>query len=130
MTKVEKILFLFLALCLGVLCYNDPWDGQNMFPSFDKTNVTHEYILIIKREILEGHQKLQYTINHTVPGPIITIPLGDSVSITVHNEIENDGTTLHWHGMSLSHEGFNDGVIGFTQCIISNITGFNTFRYR
>lgn len=129
----NNYVFCLIILCIAFILGKgelNPWEGQKMFPPMNKTGIVHEYTLVLRKERLEGHLKVQYTINHTVPGPLILIPLGDSVAITVINEIPNDATTLHWHGMTLSKEGYNDGVVGLTQCSIKNTTAMNTFTYR
>ena len=127
------MLFLFIlwlsSSAIQAIEGTNPWEGKQMFPPFTKSNIVHNYTLVLRKELLPGHSKVQYTINHTVPGPMISIPWGDSVSITVINELD-DSTTLHWHGMSLSKEGHNDGVVGLTQCTINNRTGSNVFQYQ
>ncbi|PLB36637.1 multicopper oxidase-domain-containing protein [Aspergillus candidus] len=55
------------------------------------------------------------------PGPWIQACWGDTVKITVHNnltEVKN-GTAIHFHGLRLLNSNLVDGVPGVTQCPIA-----------
>lgn len=48
------------------------------------------------------------TINGGIPGPTIRFTVGDTARIRVHNQLEKEETSIHWHGLLLPNE--QDGV--------------------
>lgn len=42
--------------------------------------------------------KLALAINGQVPGPLIECNWGDVLQVTVHNKMQDNSTTIHWHG--------------------------------
>jgi FtsP/CotA-like multicopper oxidase with cupredoxin domain len=50
------------------------------------------------------------TFNGTVPGPTIIADWGDEVIIHVTNNMVNNGTAIHWHGLHMRNNSLNDGV--------------------
>ena len=48
------------------------------------------------------------TINGTIPGPTLRFREGDVAVINVHNRLEHEETSIHWHGLLLPNE--QDGV--------------------
>jgi FtsP/CotA-like multicopper oxidase with cupredoxin domain len=48
------------------------------------------------------------TINGGIPGPTIRFKVGDTARIRVHNQMKNEDTSIHWHGLLLPNE--QDGV--------------------
>jgi hypothetical protein len=87
------------------------------------------FTLVIARQALPGSDKLQVTVNGTVPGPPLRVPVGNRVEVTVINDIFDDATAMHWHGMLQRGTPYMDGVVGVTQCPISNEPGYNTMVY-
>ncbi|KAK3670245.1 hypothetical protein LTR78_009900 [Recurvomyces mirabilis] len=62
----------------------------------------------------DGVLKTVYLINGLFPGPTIEARSGDTVIITVRNEIDGgEGLSLHWHGLRIANA--MDGVDGVTQ---------------
>lgn len=59
-------------------------------------------------------------MNNQFPGPEIEANWGDTIQVTVHNQISNppEGTALHWHGLLQKGTQFMDGVPGVSQCPI------------
>ncbi|KAH8588081.1 multicopper oxidase-domain-containing protein [Bisporella sp. PMI_857] len=55
-------------------------------------------------------------INGTFPGPLIEACWGDRVHITVINDLNLNGTSIHWHGIRQNQTMHMDGVNGVTQC--------------
>jgi FtsP/CotA-like multicopper oxidase with cupredoxin domain len=49
-------------------------------------------------EVIKGHRLLAWTINGTVPGPMIRVTAGDHVRVTLINHFPKP-TALHWHGL-------------------------------
>jgi CopA family copper-resistance protein len=58
-----------------------------------------------------GKASHAYTINGTVPGPIIRLKEGQKVKISVTNTLSED-TSIHWHGLLLPFQ--MDGVPGIS----------------
>ncbi|WYZ45841.1 hypothetical protein EsH8_IX_000066 [Colletotrichum jinshuiense] len=75
-----------------------------------------------------GKQSL-LTVNGQFPGPLVEANWGDTVEVTVHNNITDpeEGTAMHWHGIHQQGTGLMDGVSGITQCPI--VPG-GSFTYR
>jgi len=57
--------------------------------------------------------------NNTYPGPWIQACWGDTIHITVINNLTYNGTTIHWHGIRQLGTLEMDGVNGVTQCPIA-----------
>jgi FtsP/CotA-like multicopper oxidase with cupredoxin domain len=67
--------------------------------------------------------------NNQYPGPTIEANWGDYIEVRVHNNLTDEGTSLHWHGMLQKEAKWMDGVPGFTQCPIAPGSDF-TYRFR
>jgi FtsP/CotA-like multicopper oxidase with cupredoxin domain len=59
------------------------------------------------------HQVLSF--NSTIPGPAITADWGDNLVVHVTNNLQYNGTSVHWHGMRQLNSVEYDGVPGVTQ---------------
>jgi FtsP/CotA-like multicopper oxidase with cupredoxin domain len=84
-----------------------------------------KFKLTISHRLLPGTTKYEVIVNGTSPGPPIRVTLGNKVEVTVVNEISDDLTTVHWHGMAQRGTPFSDGIINITQCPITNVVGYN-----
>lgn len=62
----------------------------------------------IEWEVAPGEIKQGFAYNGMIPGPTIRAELGDRVRIVLHNELDNEPTTLHFHGMTVPND--MDGV--------------------
>jgi FtsP/CotA-like multicopper oxidase with cupredoxin domain len=60
-------------------------------------------------------------INGQFPGPTIEANWGDTIEVTVENQISNpgEGTTVHWHGILHKRTQWLDGVPSVSQCPIA-----------
>ncbi|KAF2159922.1 multicopper oxidase [Zasmidium cellare ATCC 36951] len=58
-------------------------------------------------------------INGQFPGPLIEANYGDTISVTVRNNLKDEGTAMHWHGFLQTGNCQNDGVPGVQQCPIA-----------
>lgn len=54
-------------------------------------------------------------INRSIPGPAIEANWGDEVVVHVTNLLEDNGTTIHFHGIRQLNNNVYDGVPGVTQ---------------
>lgn len=50
------------------------------------------------------------------PGPTIEARSGDRIIIKAYNGLQDEGLSLHWHGLRMKGQNAMDGAVGFTQC--------------
>ncbi|XP_014291985.1 uncharacterized protein [Halyomorpha halys] len=74
----------------------------------------------------DGFERPFISVNRQLPAPSIQICQGDRLTVEVVNQIPDETTAIHWHGMSQNGSQFHDGVPYVTQCPILPGT---TFRY-
>ncbi|KAF7591618.1 hypothetical protein BBP40_001318 [Aspergillus hancockii] len=67
--------------------------------------------------------------NGTFPGPWIQACWGDSVHVTVTNNLTYNGTAIHMHGLRMLNNSLMDGVPGVSQCPIAPGESF-TYKFR
>jgi FtsP/CotA-like multicopper oxidase with cupredoxin domain len=60
------------------------------------------------------------------PGPAIRAFVGDTVNVTVHNAMETEFTSIHFHGVHMKDNVWMDGVPMITEC---GIAPGGTFSY-
>lgn len=92
----------------------NPQDAPN-------TGVVRYYNFTIARSTLspDGVPRSLILVNGQFPGPTIEANWGDTISVTVQNNLVDEGTAMHWHGMPQTNTNWNDGVPGVTQCPIA-----------
>ncbi|MEN2402896.1 multicopper oxidase domain-containing protein [Flavobacterium sp. MC2016-06] len=73
------------------------------------------YDLYVRDTIVNfsGKEKRAIAVNGQIPMPTLTFTEGDIAEIYVHNELKNEDTALHWHGLFLPNK--EDGVPYLTQ---------------
>ncbi|XP_066596752.1 uncharacterized protein [Prorops nasuta] len=74
----------------------------------------------------DGFERAILTINRLLPGPSIQVCKGDTIIVDVHNQIDGQSTSIHWHGLHQKGTPYFDGVPFITQC---PIPGGTNFRY-
>ncbi|RMD39446.1 hypothetical protein DV735_g5686, partial [Chaetothyriales sp. CBS 134920] len=85
----------------GVICKYD-WTITNTTLNFD------------------GVDRLALAINGQVPGPLIECNWGDTLEVSVTNQLQDNSTTIHWHGIwHLGGTNDQDGVPGVSECAIA-----------
>jgi iron transport multicopper oxidase len=57
-------------------------------------------------------------INGQWPCPILRAAVGDKIVVNVQNQLGNQSTGLHWHGIYQKGSILMDGAVGITQCPI------------
>ncbi|KAK8038044.1 hypothetical protein PG994_014811 [Apiospora phragmitis] len=112
----------------------DPKANQPSFTQFDvRTDYEHEkgtpkgitrefWLNVTENSDLkpDGIQKTKGKyLNGTYPGPVIEACWGDQIVIHVTNQLQDNGTTIHWHGIRQLGSNEMDGVNGVTQCPIA-----------
>ncbi|KAF2724384.1 multicopper oxidase [Polychaeton citri CBS 116435] len=93
---------------------------------------TRRYDWTVSRGYLspDGYNKSGIFVNGQFPGPTIEANWGDWIEVTVHNNITgNEGTAIHWHGLTQKGTQEYDGVPSITQCPIAPGASF-TYRFR
>lgn len=89
---------------------------NNIYPeNIPPSGNVHEVTLEAKEsaiEIIEGYKTNVWSYNEQVPGPEIRITKGDTIKLTLVNNLL-DETTIHWHGVRVPNE--MDGVPHVTQ---------------
>jgi FtsP/CotA-like multicopper oxidase with cupredoxin domain len=95
----------------------------NYYIDHPKTGVIRTYDFTISRGVIapDGYQRDVLFVNGAFPGPLIEANCGDTIQVTVHNNITGpeEGTALHWHGFLQTDKGYEDGVPAVTQCPIA-----------
>ncbi len=64
------------------------------------------------RRTIHGHAFAMYGFNGEVPGPLIRVAQGATITVRFHNRIDLP-STVHWHGVRLDNR--SDGAVGVTQ---------------
>lgn len=79
------------------------------------TGEVHEYRLVAaptQGALSDGVETDLWTYNGNTPGPEIRITHGDTIRVTLENQLP-EPTSIHWHGIRVPHA--MDGVPGLTQ---------------
>jgi FtsP/CotA-like multicopper oxidase with cupredoxin domain len=101
-----------------------PWglltaSGSNPYTQMPNTGVIRNYDFSIARGTIapDGYQKQVILINGQFPGPAIEANWGDTIQVTVHNQISGpeEGTSMHWHEMLQKGSPWADGVPAVSQ---------------
>ncbi|MCJ1479893.1 hypothetical protein MMC06_000047 [Schaereria dolodes] len=102
-----------------------PWgslsaSNTNPYTSSPNTGVVRSYDWTIARGTVapDGLERSMLLVNGQYPGPTIEANWGDTIQVTVHNQIADpaEGTTMHWHGLLQQYSQWEDGVPGISQC--------------
>ncbi|KAH6885321.1 multicopper oxidase-domain-containing protein [Thelonectria olida] len=102
-----------------------PWSKRNAFTNYYKdhpnTGVIRSYDFTISRGKIapDGYEIDGLLVNGGFPGPTIEANWGDTIQVTVHNDVDDEGVALHWHGFLQTRTPWEDGVPGITQCPIA-----------
>ncbi|OCL10556.1 multicopper oxidase [Glonium stellatum] len=67
----------------------------------------------------DGVTKRVYLINDQFPGPTLEARSGDTLIIRVENALEDEGLSIHWHGLHMRGQNEFDGADGLTQCPVA-----------
>ncbi|EHL02014.1 putative Laccase [Glarea lozoyensis 74030] len=101
--------------------FNIDTDSETVWPSnVAQGQTTTTYTLTVAEKTLapDGDGKLMQVINGVYPGPVIEANWGDVLVIDVVNNLTNNGTSMHWHGVIQANSTTQDGVNGITECPI------------
>ncbi|XID74063.1 copper resistance system multicopper oxidase [Alkanindiges sp. WGS2144] len=86
-----------------------------------------QYNLVIAEQTVNitGKPVQRITVNGQFPAPLLEFEEGDEAVIMVHNQLKNQDSALHWHGLLLP--AVMDGVPGFNQ--FDGIKPGQSFKY-
>ncbi|PQK16678.1 hypothetical protein BB8028_0006g09970 [Beauveria bassiana] len=112
-------------------CWGDYSINTNYYNQAPDTGVTREYWFVVENITMapDGYEQHVLAINRSIPGPLIEANWGDEVVIHVTNNMERNGTAIHWHGIRQLNNNAHDGVPGVTQCPIPP-GGSYTYRWK
>lgn len=96
--------------------------GVILSPCYAATR-TVDLTVAYKTVNFAGKSVQAIAVNNQIPGPTLHFNEGDTVTIIVHNQLDQ-GTTIHWHGLLLPWQ--MDGVEGVSQ---PPIPSGGVFRY-
>ncbi|PGH05803.1 hypothetical protein GX51_02776 [Blastomyces parvus] len=112
-------------------CKNSPknracWGGgfditTNFGTEWPETGKVVEYHLEICNTTLapDGFERMVLAVNGQFPGPTIRANWGDTLRIHVKNNLQDNGTSIHWHGIRQKYTSHQDGTNGVTECPIA-----------
>ncbi|OHE91418.1 multicopper oxidase [Colletotrichum orchidophilum] len=106
----------------------------NLQTGFKVSNVTllREYVFNITRQqhSPDGYEKSMILVNRQSPGPLMEANTGNTIRVTLHNQMLQESTMIHWHGIDQSKSVWMDGVFGISQCAIPASESFTyEFNY-
>lgn len=82
----------------------------------DSTTFYHEWTITQSSRRPDGVLKDVYLVNDLFPGPVLEARPGDTLVINVVNRLTQDeGISIHWHGLHMRGQNQYDGAVGFTQ---------------
>lgn len=104
-----------------------PWSHRthkhNYYKDPPHTGVIRTYDFTIGEGSIapDGYERPVLLINGAFPGPLIEANWGDTIQVTVHNNVTDpeEGVALHWHGLLQKGTPWEDGVPAVTQCPIA-----------
>jgi len=65
-----------------------------------------------------SYQRIKTDLLGQFPGPTLEVDWGDYIQINVYNDMKDNGTSIHWHGIRQYGESNQDGANGVTECPI------------
>ncbi|TGJ87003.1 hypothetical protein E0Z10_g1752 [Xylaria hypoxylon] len=102
-------------------CWGDYSLSTDWYQESPDTGVIREYWFDVVNKTLapDGVERITLSINGSIPGPTITADWGDTIVIHVTNSMQNNGTSIHWHGIRQVNSTAQDGVASITQCPVA-----------
>ena len=97
-----------------------PVVDTNPAPDVVETTLVADETMV---DIGNGVRARAFTYNGTVPGPHFDLKVGDTVIVHLENRLDDNETSIHWHGIEL--ENASDG----TPVTQNNVPPGGSFRY-
>ncbi|KAI0025995.1 Cupredoxin [Xylariomycetidae sp. FL0641] len=111
-----------------------PWGAfnvtnTNQYTTRPDTGVTRHYDFTVTKLTAapDGVDNEVILVNGQFPGPLVECNWGDWLEVTVYNNVSDEGTSVHFHGLLQQETPWMDGVPGVSQC---PITPGGSFTYR
>ncbi|KAL8418990.1 hypothetical protein RB594_002267 [Gaeumannomyces avenae] len=103
-------------------CWKNYWNVSTDYELTIPTGTTRVIDLTITNITsfsADGVAKPVMLINGAFPGPVIQCDWGDWLELRVHNNLKDNGTGIHWHGLRQLNSNNQDGAGGITECPIA-----------
>ncbi|KUJ20827.1 putative extracellular dihydrogeodin oxidase/laccase [Mollisia scopiformis] len=112
-------------------CWGDYDLSTNYYDVVPDTGVIREYWFSIENITCapDGVSRVCLAVNGTIPGPTIIAGWGDTIVIHATNNMENNGSSINFHGIRQNYTNLMDGVPSVTQCPIAPGTTY-TYTWR
>ncbi|KAF9729595.1 hypothetical protein PMIN06_007599 [Paraphaeosphaeria minitans] len=94
--------------------------------SWAKT-VTYDWHIRWRLAAPDGFVRPVISVNEIWPPPTIEANFGDTIVVNTYNELRNETTSIHFHGMYQNGTAAADGPVGVAQC---GIAPDGYFQYR
>ncbi|KAK5730896.1 hypothetical protein LTR15_000834 [Elasticomyces elasticus] len=96
------------------------WDAIRLHPEDHAyrlpTVIEHNWTISTGFRRPDGVLKQVYLVNDAFPGPTLGLRSGDQLIVNVYNALPNDeGVSIHWHGLLMRGANDQDGAVGITQ---------------
>ncbi|KAF2197267.1 hypothetical protein GQ43DRAFT_381393 [Delitschia confertaspora ATCC 74209] len=87
-------------------------------PAMPDTGITRTYEFHVAYQTIapDGVTRNGLTVNGQFPGPLVEANWGDWILLKVRNDLTNEGTALHAHGLFQQATPWYDGVPAVAQC--------------
>lgn len=95
--------------------------NTNYYEEVPDTGVVREYYfnLVNTTAAPDGRERQVLLVNGSFPGPTIIADWGDTVVVHVTNSMQDNGSSIHFHGVRQLYTNQMDGVASVTQCPIA-----------
>ncbi|EGO55032.1 hypothetical protein NEUTE1DRAFT_47815 [Neurospora tetrasperma FGSC 2508] len=90
------------------------------YDNFAPIGIQRHYHMDISKQTIapDGTPREARLMNGTYPGAMIEACWGDTVIVHVTNNLDDEGSVIHWHGLRQFYNNDHDGV-ALTQCPIA-----------
>ena len=106
------------------------WLCSTILTPVEPATVTHDFnITRLKANPDAIFERSVIGINGQWPIPAIVANVGDTVVVNVNNQLGNEDTSLHFHGLYQNGSTEMDGVAAVTQCPIGPGSSF-TYKFK
>lgn len=79
--------------------------------------VTYDFnVSWVDRDPLGSGSRKVMGINGQWPIPTVEVNMGDRLIVNLHNQMDAEVTSLHWHGLFQNGTTHMDGAAGVSQC--------------
>jgi len=106
--------------------------STDMYTSWPNTGVIRSYNLRLENTTCNpdgAGSRVCLLINGRFLGPTIVANWGDTIRVTVRNNLQSNGTSIHWHGFRMLNKNIQDGVNGITECALAP-GDFKTYQFQ